>query len=217
VRLIKLLLVDDQELFLESLRTVIERSTEDLEVTGVARNGAEAVAAARELEPDLVVMDVRMPVMDGVEATRAIMEERPDARIMMLTTFGDDEYVKEALERGSVGYVLKDIPPSEIIAAIRAVAGGAFLVAPSIARSLIGKAFGKAGAETEPEWIGKLSRREFEILERLSAGLSNKEIAAQLFIAEPTVRNHVSAIYDKMGAANRAEAARMAKRGSTKS
>lgn len=217
MRLIKLLLVDDQELFLESLRTVIERSTEDLEVTGVARNGAEAVAAARELEPDLVVMDVRMPVMDGVEATRAIMEERPDARIMMLTTFGDDEYVKEALERGSVGYVLKDIPPSEIIAAIRAVAGGAFLVAPSIARSLIGKAFGKAGAETEPEWIGKLSRREFEILERLSAGLSNKEIAAQLFIAEPTVRNHVSAIYDKMGAANRAEAARMAKRGSTKS
>jgi len=137
----------------------------------------------------------------------------------MLTTFGDDEYVKEALERGAAGYVLKDVPPSEIIAAIRAVAGGAFLVAPSVARSLIGKAYGKEGPESEdePEWIAKLSRRELEILERLSAGLSNKEIAAQLFIAEPTVRNHVSAIYDKMGAANRAEAARMAKRGSTKS
>jgi DNA-binding NarL/FixJ family response regulator len=217
VRPIKLLLVDDQELFLESLRTVIERSTEDLEVSGVARNGAEAVEAARELEPDLVIMDVRMPVMDGVEATKAIMEARPDARIMMLTTFGDDEYVKEALERGAAGYVLKDVPPSEIIAAIRAVAGGAFLVAPSVARSLIGKAYGRKGAEAEPEWTGKLSRRELEILERLSAGLSNKEIAAQLFIAEPTVRNHVSAIYDKMGAANRAEAARMARRGSTKS
>ena len=216
---IKLLLVDDQELFLESLRTVIERSTEDLEVSGVARNGAEAVEAARELEPDLVIMDVRMPVMDGVEATKAIMDARPEARIMMLTTFGDDEYVKEALERGAAGYVLKDVPPSEIIAAIRAVAGGAFLVAPSVARSLIGKAYGKEGPESEdePEWIAKLSRRELEILERLSAGLSNKEIAAQLFIAEPTVRNHVSAIYDKMGAANRAEAARMAKRGSTKS
>jgi DNA-binding NarL/FixJ family response regulator len=219
VKPIKLLLVDDQELFLESLRTVIERSTEDLEVSGVARNGAEAVEAARELEPDLVIMDVRMPVMDGVEATKAIMDARPEARIMMLTTFGDDEYVKEALERGAAGYVLKDVPPSEIIAAIRAVAGGAFLVAPSVARSLIGKAYGKEGPESEdePEWIAKLSRRELEILERLSAGLSNKEIAAQLFIAEPTVRNHVSAIYDKMGAANRAEAARMAKRGSTKS
>lgn len=216
---IRLLLVDDQELFLESLRTVIERSTEDLVVAGVARNGAEAVEATRELDPDLVVMDVRMPVMDGVEATRTIMEARPGARIMMLTTFGDDEYVQEALERGAVGYVLKDVPPSEIIAAIRAVAGGAFLVAPSVAKTLIGKAYKKGGSADgdEPEWIAKLSRRELEILELLSTGLSNKEIAAQLFIAEPTVRNHVSVIYDKMGAANRAEASRMARRGSMKS
>jgi len=215
----RLLLVDDQELFLESLRTVIERTAEDLEVVGLARDGAEAVGAAHELRPDLVIMDVRMPVMDGVEATRAIMEARPETRIMMLTTFGDDEYVQEALEHGAAGYVLKDISPAEIIAAIRAVAGGAFLVAPSVAKTLISKAYRKDGVDSgpEPEWIAKLSRRELEILERLSAGLSNKEIAAELFIAEPTVRNHVSAIYDKMGAANRAEAARMARRGSTKS
>jgi DNA-binding NarL/FixJ family response regulator len=215
---IKLLLVDDQELFLESLRTVIERTAADLEVVAIARDGAQAIAAFERLRPDLVVMDVRMPVMDGVEATAAIIEEWPGTRIMMLTTFADDEYVQEALERGAAGYVLKDIAPAEIIAAIRAVAAGAFLVAPSVAKSLIHRAYMKPdSAQAEaPEWLAKLSRRELEILERLAEGLSNKEIAAALFIAEPTVRNHVSAIYDKMGAANRAEAARMLRRSSTK-
>ncbi|HTX73755.1 MAG TPA: response regulator transcription factor, partial [Rectinemataceae bacterium] len=190
---IRVLLVDDQALFVESLRTVIERSASDIEVVGVARNGAEAVALLTGQPCDLVVMDVRMPVMDGVEATRRIRELRPDARIMMLTTFEDDEYVKEALEHGAVGYILKDIAPAELIASIRVVAGGAFLIAPSVARSLIRRAYLKPefSPTPEPEWLRQLSRREREILGHLVEGRTNKEIAAELCIAEQTVRNHI--------------------------
>jgi DNA-binding NarL/FixJ family response regulator len=213
VNRLRVLLVDDQELFVESLRTVIERSAEDIEVAGVARNGAEAVEAMKASEADIVVMDVRMPVMDGVEAARLILERDPAARIVMLTTFEDDEYVKEALEHGAVGYLLKDIPPAELIASIRAVASGAFLMAPSVAKNLLRRAYLKAEGPPAPppEWYGELSRREREILERLVEGCSNKEIAAALFIAEQTVRNHISAIYDKMGADDRSQAIRMAK------
>ncbi len=215
---IKVLLVDDQKLFVESLKTVLERSAEDMEVVGVARDGAEAQRLMETSPADLVVMDVRMPVMDGVEATKAILRTRPEARIMMLTTFEDDEYVKEALEEGAMGYILKDIPPAELIAAIRAVAGGAFLVAPSVAKNLIRKAYLKPefAPAHEPEWLRQLSRREREILGHLVEGLANKEIAAELCIAEQTVRNHISVIYDKMGVADRAQAVRMAKEASTK-
>jgi DNA-binding NarL/FixJ family response regulator len=178
----------------------------------VARNGAEAVEAMKELCADLVVMDVRMPVMDGVEAARLILERDPSARIMMLTTFEDDEYVKEALEHGAVGYLLKDIAPAELIASIRAVASGAFLIAPSVAKNLLKRAYLKSEAEAPPpEWYGDLSRREKEILEQLVEGSSNKEIASALCIAEQTVRNHISSIYDKMGADDRSQAIRMAK------
>ena len=210
---IRVLLVDDQALFVESLRTVIERSASDIEVVGVARNGAEAVALLTGQPCDLVVMDVRMPVMDGVEATRRIRELRPDARIMMLTTFEDDEYVKEALEHGAVGYLLKDIPPAELIASIRAAIGGAFLMAPSIAKGLLKKAYLHDGPSPAPlpDWYRELSRREREILECLVEGYSNKEIASILSIAEQTVRNHISQIYDKMGAADRSHAMRMAR------
>jgi DNA-binding NarL/FixJ family response regulator len=207
------LLADDQALFAQSLRTVIERSTEDMEVVAVARNGAEAVEAMKELGADLVVMDVRMPVMDGVEAARLILERDPCARIMMLTTFEDDEYVKEALEHGAVGYLLKDIPPAELIASIRAVASGAFLIAPSVAKNLLKRAYLKSEDPVAPlpEWYGELSRREREILEQLVGGSSNKEIASALFIAEQTVRNHISVIYDKLGADDRSQAIRMAR------
>jgi DNA-binding NarL/FixJ family response regulator len=212
VRRIRVLLADDQALFVESLRTVIEKSTDDIEVVAVARNGEEAVRLMKETKPDLVVMDVRMPVMDGVEATGRILAAVPDARIMMLTTFEDDEYVKEALERGAVGYLLKDIPPAELIAAIRAVSGGAFLVAPSVAKSLIRRAYRVSESKDgEPDWLREMSRREREILEYIVAGYANKEIASMIFIAEQTVRNHISAIYDKMGVSDRAQAVRMAK------
>ncbi len=210
---LRILLADDQELFVESLRTVIERSAEDMEVVGVARNGAEAVEAVEASGADLVLMDVQMPVMDGVEAARLILERDPAARIVMLTTFEDDEYVKEALEHGAAGYLLKDIPPAELIASIRAVASGAFLMAPSVAKNLLKRAYLKAEGPLAPppEWYVELSRREREILERLVEGCSNKEIASVLFIAEQTVRNHISAIYDKMGADDRSQAIRMAR------
>ncbi len=208
---IRVLLADDQALFVESLRTVIERSTEDIEVVAVARNGEEAVRLVGETNPDLVVMDVRMPVMDGVEATKRILASFPETRIMMLTTFEDDEYVKEALERGAVGYLLKDIPPAELISAVRAAAGGAFLIAPSVAKSLIRRAYLKSEPVEEPGWLREMSKREREILALIVDGLSNKEIASRTSIAEQTVRNHISAIYDKMGAADRSQAVRMAK------
>jgi DNA-binding NarL/FixJ family response regulator len=211
---VRVLLADDQALFVESLRTVIEKSAEDIEVVGVARNGAEAVEIQGRERADLVVMDVRMPVVDGVEAARLILERDPGARIVMLTTFEDDEYVKEALERGAVGYLLKDIPPAELIAAIRAAAGGAFLIAPSVARSLLKRAYPRERGPREPllpEWYAGMSRREREIIECLVDGYSNKEIASLLSIAEQTVRNHISAIYDKMGAPDRSHAMRMAR------
>jgi DNA-binding NarL/FixJ family response regulator len=209
---IKVLLADDQALFVESLRTVIERTTEDIEVVGIARDGAEAVVLAGERRPDLVLMDDRMPTMDGVEATRRIRAAFPETRIMMLTTFEDDEYVKEALERGAVGYLLKDIPPAELVSAIRAVAGGAFLIAPSVARSLIKRAYLRPEPPAEePEWLRAMSRRELEILELVARGFSNKEISSTISIAEQTVRNHISAIYYKMGVSDRSQAARLAK------
>ncbi|MGO8694839.1 MAG: response regulator [Rectinemataceae bacterium] len=215
---IRILLVDDQALFVESLRTVIERSADDIEVVGIARNGAEAVEAVSRIACDLVVMDVRMPVMDGVEATKRIRAASPEARIMMLTTFEDDEYVKEALEHGAVGYILKDIAPAELIASIRVVAGGAFLIAPSVAKSLIRRAYLKPefSPTPEPEWLRQLSRREREILGHLVEGRTNKEIAAELCIAEQTVRNHISVVYDKMGVSDRAQALRLAREASTK-
>jgi DNA-binding NarL/FixJ family response regulator len=214
---IRVLLVDDQALFVESLKTVIEHSADDIEIVGIARNGAQAVEAMAAAPADLVVMDVRMPVMDGVEATKRIREAHPEARIMMLTTFEDDEYVQEALEHGAAGYILKDIPPAELIASIRVVAGGAFLIAPSVAKSLIHRAYLKPefSPTPEPEWLRQLSRREREILGRLVEGRSNKEIAAELFIAEQTVRNHISVIYDKTGVDDRAQAVRLAREAST--
>jgi DNA-binding NarL/FixJ family response regulator len=215
---IRVLLVDDQALFVESLRTVIEHSADDIEIVGIARNGAQAVEAMAAAPANLVVMDVRMPVMDGVEATKRIREAHPDARIMMLTTFEDDEYVQEALEHGAAGYILKDIPPDELIASIRVVAGGAFLIAPSVAKSLIHRAYLKPefSPTPEPEWLRQLSRREREILGQLVEGRSNKEIAVELCIAEQTVRNHISVIYDKIGVEDRAQAVRLARETSTK-
>ena len=211
---IRVLLVDDQVLFVESLKTVIQHSAADIQVVGIARNGREAVLGAEEHSPDIVVMDVRMPVMDGVKATAEILARRPAVRIIMLTTFEDDEYVKDALELGAAGYLLKDIPPEELVSAIRAVHGGAVLISPKVARTLIKKAYPSGERKArEPDWMLQLSRREREILEKVADGRSNKEIAAELCIAEQTVRNHISVIYDKMGVSDRLQAMRMAREG----
>ena len=204
---IQVLLVDDQILFVESLKIVLESRAEDISVVGIAQDGQEAIDIALERLPDLVLMDVRMPGMDGVEATRIIHAHHPDIKIMMLTTFKDDDYVIRALRYGAVGYLLKNIPPSELISSIRLVNEGALLISPSVAPILIRQAGQAPGVDNGrfPETdrtlslFGSLSKREKEVLRLLAQALDNREIAEQLFISEQTVKNHICHIYGKLG------------------
>lgn len=215
---IRILLVDDQMLFVESLRMVIETRSPDIKVVDVAHDGAAAVQLVSSLQPDLTLMDVRMPKMDGVESTRRIKEQFPEARVLMLTTFDDDHYVVEALRLGAVGYLLKDMPPAELIAAIKAVHEGGVLISPRVAAKLVAK-LSSAPAEKPPvtpkhskttDPIFDLSSREQEILKLMAMGLDNREIAAKLYIAEQTVKNYVSIIYSKLGVRDRVQASRLA-------
>ncbi|NLG83975.1 MAG: response regulator transcription factor [Firmicutes bacterium] len=216
---IKVALVDDQVLFLESLRTVLSTRAKDLKVVGVAHNGEEAIRLIEEERPDVVLMDIRMPGMDGVLSTRLIKQKYPQIRVLMLTIFDDDEYVVEALRVGASGYLLKEMPPAELIAAVRAVAKETgVLISPRIASKLVSKLVnlrgeGKAGVHETgeaPPWLKELSPREREILGLIARGLDNKEIAERLHLAEQTVKNYVSLIYDKIGARDRVQASLMA-------
>ncbi|HYH05135.1 MAG TPA: response regulator transcription factor [Bacillota bacterium] len=215
---IRILLVDDQMLFVESLRTVIETRSPDIKVVGVAHDGAAALQLVASLQPDVILMDVRMPKMDGVESTRRIKEQFPEARVLMLTTFDDDHYVVEALRLGAVGYLLKDMPPAELISAVKAVHEGGVLISPKVATKLVAKLSAPPAAKppetpeqpktTDP--VFDLSSREQEILQLMAAGLDNREIAAKLYIAEQTVKNYVSIIYSKLGVRDRVQASRLA-------
>lgn len=207
---IHILLADDQLLFVESLKNVLETRAKDIKVVGIAHNGEEAVEMAGTLSPHIVLMDVRMPIMDGVKATGLIRQKFPAVQVVMLTTFDDDEYVREALTRGAVGYLLKDIPPSEVIASIRAVKEGSVLISSSIATKIVqilsspqGEQREKQGADHLPEGFQHLSRREREVLSLISKGMNNREIADKIFLAEQTVKNLVSIIYSKIGTRNR--------------
>lgn len=215
------LLVDDQRLFVESLRVYMGTRAPDLEVVGVAFDGREALRLARKTRPDLVVMDVRMPGMDGVEATQILAREMPAVRVLMLTTFDDDEYVFQALNHGAVGYLLKDLDPSELVEAMRAAISGSVQIAPRIATRLVSsggeaaRAIARRAARipddldeledgaapprlSAAEAWALLSRREREIVVLVVQGLDNQEIAGRLNIAEQTVKNRVSAIYTKL-------------------
>jgi len=215
---INVLLVDDQVLFAESLKTVLETRAKDINIVGVAYDGLQALKFVEKEHPDIVLMDVRMPNMDGVETTRILIEKYPEIQIVMLTTFDDDEYVHEALHHGAAGYLLKDIPPYELITAVRAVKEGSVLISPVIAKKLVDQSFNidhKISAEdespnTNSNWIETLSKREKEVLHLIAQGYDNREIAESLFIAEQTVKNHVSVIYSKLGASNRMQAMKMA-------
>ena len=213
---IKVLLVDDQMLFVESLKTVLTTRAGDIAVVGVAHDGREALDLALREHPDVVLMDVRMPVMDGVESTRLIREKLPETRVLILTTFDDDEYVIEALRLGAVGYILKDIPPEELISAIRAVHEGGVLIAPKVAAKIAARLAGAQDRKSTvpeispPQWLLELSPREKEVLRLLAEGYDNREIAARLYLAEQTVKNHVSVLYDKMGVKDRIHAMRKA-------
>jgi len=210
--MIRILLVDDQPLFREGLRTLLSLQP-DFEMVGEAGNGEEAVHLAEQYRPDVVLMDVQMPVLDGVAATRRIHAALPDCRIIMLTTFDDDEHVFDGLRAGAVGYLLKDAPSAKLAEAIRAAARGESFLQPSVAAKVVAE-FARLGESSTPKpqpLIEPLSDREIEILKLLAHGDSNKEIAAALFIAEGTVKNHVTNILGKLGVRDRTQAALKAK------
>ena len=205
---IRVLLVDDQALFREGLRTLLGMQP-GLEVVGEAANGEEALRLAAKLCPQVVLMDLRMPVLDGVTATRRLREAQPDCRVIVMTTFDDDEYVFEGLRAGAVGYLLKDVPSEKLVEAIRAAACGESFLQPSVAAKVIAefsRLAEQAQAKPPPPLVEPLSERELEVLRLVARGASNKEIAAALFIAEGTVKNHLTSILGKLGARDRTQA-----------
>ena len=209
---IRILIVDDQALFREGLRTLLSVQP-DLAVVGEAANGEEALRLAATLRPMVVLMDLRMPVLDGVAATRRLRAEQPDCRVIVLTTFDDGEYVFEGLRAGAVGYLLKDAPSEKLFEAIRAAARGESFLQPSVAAKVIAE-FTRLAEQARPRpqsLIEPLSDRELEILRLVASGASNKEIAAALFIAEGTVKNHLTNILGKLGVRDRTQAALKAK------
>jgi DNA-binding NarL/FixJ family response regulator len=200
---IRVLIADDQSLFLESLSTFLQNYAEDIDVVGLAKNGSEALEKAASLRPDIVLMDVHMPVMDGVEATGRLMESQPGVKIIILSTYDEDEYVRKALSLGAAGYLLKDISPTELIASIRALKSGAVQISPQIVAKLMRSVLAEEPTPARElaerlEWFDSLTRREREVFTLIATGYDNAQIAGQLHIAEHTVRNHVSMIYSKL-------------------
>jgi DNA-binding NarL/FixJ family response regulator len=216
--MIRIVIADDQELFAETLKMVIEKRAKDIRVAGLAHSGEQAVQAVEKHAPYVVLMDVRMPGMDGVHATKVIHERFPDVQIVMLTTYDDDEYILEALRHGAVGYLLKSIPPIKLIDCIRSVKNGNVLISPEVAKKLIdhvyhtrtGEPKEKADDSLSVIWHEQLSRREREILSLIAEGCDNKQIADRLFLADQTVKNHISVIYSKLGVRDRVKLAMLA-------
>jgi DNA-binding NarL/FixJ family response regulator len=206
---IRLVLADDQVLFVESLKRVLEMVDPRIVVAGIAHDGNEAIAIVEREKPDVVLLDVRMPGMDGVEAVRIIHSRFESIRVIMLTTFDNDEYVLEALARGAVGYLLKDIEPEKLAHSIRAVFSGSVLMNEAVASRFITKVASGTPSSMEekrdryPEWYEQLSSREREVLRYILKGWDNQEIADVMCIAEQTLRNHISVIYSKIGEHNR--------------
>ncbi len=205
---IKILLVDDQPLFREGLRTLLSVHP-DFEVVDEAGNGVEAIRLARLLQPSVVLMDLQMPVLDGVAATRRLHEELPECRVIVLTTFDDDEMVFDGLRAGAVGYLLKDAPSEKLAEAIRVAARGETFLQPSVAAKVVAEfaRLSRKTAATANPVIESLSEREVEILRLIAQGASNREIAGALFLAEGTVKNHVTNILGKLDARDRTQAA----------
>jgi DNA-binding NarL/FixJ family response regulator len=205
---LSVLIVDDQALVRAGFRMILE-AEEDVEVVGEAADGREAVTEARRLRPDVVLMDVRMPDVDGIEATRRLLAEDSSAlKVVMLTTFDMDEYVYDALRAGASGFLLKDVPPEQLVAGIRAVASGDALLAPSITRRVIEEFVRRppASVRTLPSRLQELTSRELEVLRLIARGLSNAEIATELFVSETTVKTHVAHVLMKLELRDRVQA-----------
>jgi DNA-binding NarL/FixJ family response regulator len=202
-----LLIADDQALVRVGLRKILE-SEPEMTVVGEACDGEDAVADARRLRPDVVLMDVRMPVLDGIEATRRIVRAQPGTRVLILTTFGLDTYVYDALRAGASGFMLKDAPPEEIAAAVRIVASGDALLAPAVTRAVI-EEFARnlpATAPAPPPAVAELTPREQDVLSLLARGLSNPEICERLVVSEATAKTHVAHILQKLDLRDRVQA-----------
>lgn len=223
---IRVLICEDQRLMRESLRVVLDLEP-GMTVVGEARDGAEGIRLAEALQPDVILMDIKMPVLDGVAATAAITTRLPGAKVIILTTFDTDTYVFDAIEAGALGYLLKDVPAAELATTIRRVQAGEAFIQPGVATKLLME-YGRRGRLAHPPAAGgpapvpapgspapappdDLSEREQDVLRLLAQGASNREIADQLFLAEGTVKNHVSNILMKLHAANRTHAATLAR------
>lgn len=218
--MIKVALVDDQAMVRVGLKMILEAEP-DIEIAGEAADGADAVALVGESAPDVVLMDIRMPGMDGLTATAQVIAAHPEARVVILTTFDDDEYVYEALRAGASGFLLKSADGDTLVNAVRVVAGGEALLAPEVTRRVIEQFAARPVAESSvetvadsepathvpsPEAIGDLSNREVEVLQLLARGMSNQEIAQELWVSSTTVKTHVSHILTKLGVRDRVQA-----------
>ena len=205
---IRILLTDDQALFREGLRTLLSLES-DFEIVGEAANGAEAIEAARALRPDLVLMDLRMPVMGGVEATRRVREVSPQSRVLVLTTFHEDEEIFDALRAGACGYLLKDTPSGKLAEAIRAAVRGESVLEPSVATKVVAE-FNRLSTLRGAEGVASstlLSARELDVLRHVARGRTNKEIASALHVTEGTIKNHLTNIFTRLGVMDRTQAA----------
>jgi DNA-binding NarL/FixJ family response regulator len=206
---VSVLLVDDQPLLSLGFRLILDAQP-DVSVAGEASDGAKAVAMTRALRPDVVLMDVRMPVMDGITATREIVDSGSAAKVLVLTTFDLDEYVYAALRAGASGFLLKDVPPADLLSAIRAVAGGHAVVAPAVTRRLLDRFAPHlpdpgTGRSPVAELLHRLTGREREVLDLVARGLSNAEIARNLTLSETTVKAHVGRLLTKLGLRDRVQ------------
>ena len=211
--MIRVMIVDDQDLLRMGLSMVLA-AEDDMVLVGEAADGVTAVERARTLQPDVILMDVRMPALDGIEATRQIVAERPDARVIILTTFDLDEYAFGGLNAGASGFLLKDAPPAELLAAVRAVATGEASVSPRITRRMLDLYGGRlpASGGTSSSRLDALTDREREVLVAVGEGLSNPEIASRLFLSESTVKTHVGRILFKLELRDRVQAVIVAHR-----
>jgi len=202
---IRAMLVDDQEMVRVGFRMILQ-SEPDITVVGEAGDGAVAVQLVPQAQPDVVLMDVRMPRLDGIEACERIRREHPDVRVMMLTTFDLDDYVHAALRAGASGFMLKDAPAEQLVDAIRIIAGGDALLAPSVTQALIDEIARQPGARAPHPGIEQLTSRELEVLRLMARGRSNGEIANELFLGEATVKTHVGRVLAKLQARDRVQA-----------
>ena len=202
MEIIRVIIADDHPVVREGLSAMLSRE-EDIRVVGEAENGVQAVSKARELQPDIVLMDLRMPELDGVEAMRQIGAHNPNIKFIVLTTYDNDEYIFRGIEAGARGYLLKDAPRQELFKAIRGVYKGESLLQPAVAGKVLDR-FAQLSRQTQvPE---ALSERELEVIKLMAKGSANKEIAAELFISESTVKSHIASIFQKLEVGDRTEA-----------